>query len=175
MTMVVPCRLITRQRSHMGLTDGRTFILGSSPMPVGDPAAAEVVGAELDLDLVAGEDSDVVLPHLPGDGREHRVAPVELHPEHRARERFDDLAFDLDLLFLGRQIPFSGAAAGLRAGLVRAGNTRTAQPCAEGAYRSKGAFALVRIRGPSAVTATVCSKCAASEWSTDEIDHWSSW
>jgi hypothetical protein len=35
------------------------------------------------------------------------VAPVELHPEHRARERFDDLAFDLDLLFLGRQNPFS--------------------------------------------------------------------
>src|SRR6185312_2816619 len=26
MTMVRPCRLITRQRSHMGLTDGRTFI-----------------------------------------------------------------------------------------------------------------------------------------------------
>ena len=107
MTIVVPCRLITRQRSHMGLTDGRTFIV-SSPVPVGDPAATEVVGAELDLDLVAREDPDVVLPHLPGDGREHGVAtPVELHPEHRARERFDDLAFNLDLLFLGRQIPFS--------------------------------------------------------------------
>jgi hypothetical protein len=26
MTMVRPCRLITRQRSHMGLTEGRTFI-----------------------------------------------------------------------------------------------------------------------------------------------------
>jgi hypothetical protein len=25
MTMVRPCRLITRQRSHMGFTDGRTF------------------------------------------------------------------------------------------------------------------------------------------------------
>ena len=25
-TMVRPCRLITRQRSHMGLTEGRTFI-----------------------------------------------------------------------------------------------------------------------------------------------------
>ena len=105
MTMVVPCRLITRQRSHMGLTDGRTFI---SAVPVGDSTAVQVVRAELDLDLVAREDPDVVLPHLPGDGREHGVAsPVELHPEHRARERFDDLAFDLDLLFLGRQNPFS--------------------------------------------------------------------
>src|ERR1041385_7918831 len=26
MTMVRPCRLITRQRSHMGLTDGLTFM-----------------------------------------------------------------------------------------------------------------------------------------------------
>jgi hypothetical protein len=26
MTMVVPCRLITRHRSHMGFTEGRTFI-----------------------------------------------------------------------------------------------------------------------------------------------------
>src|SRR6185437_12303437 len=26
MTMVRPCRLMTRQRSHMGLTDGRTFM-----------------------------------------------------------------------------------------------------------------------------------------------------
>src|SRR5215467_4841949 len=101
MTMVVPCRLITRQRSHMGLTDGRTFI--SSPVPVSDPTTVEVVGAEFHLDLVAGEDPDVVLPHLPGDGRENRMAtPVELHPEHRARERFDDLAFNLDLLFLSR-------------------------------------------------------------------------
>src|ERR1700747_3061333 len=106
MTMVVPCRLMTRQRSHMGLTDGRTFI--SLPVPVGDPTAVEVVRAELDLDLVAWEDPAVVLPHLPVDGREHGVTtPVELHPEHRARERLDDLAFNLDLLFLGRQIPFS--------------------------------------------------------------------
>src|SRR5215472_19014884 len=30
MTMVRPCRLMTRQRSHMGLTDGRTFMRGKA-------------------------------------------------------------------------------------------------------------------------------------------------
>ena len=85
--------------------DGLSYRL---PVPVGDSTAVEVVRAELDLDLVARQDPNVVLSHLPGDGCEHGVATlVELHPEHRARERFDDLAFNLDLLFLSRQIPFS--------------------------------------------------------------------
>ena len=99
MTMVRPCRLMTRQRSHMGLTEGRTFI---SAMPVGDPTAVQVVGAQLHLDLVSGKDADVVLAHLSGNGGQHGVAAVYLNPEHRARESFDDLAFDLDLLFLRR-------------------------------------------------------------------------
>jgi hypothetical protein len=30
MTMVRPCRLITRQRSHMGFTEGRTFKIAPS-------------------------------------------------------------------------------------------------------------------------------------------------
>src|SRR3954468_2527325 len=97
MTMVVPCRLMMRQRSHMGLTDGRTFM---STVPVGDPTAVQVVRAQLHVHLVARKDADVVLSHLSGDGGEHVVSGVELHPEHRAWERFDDLAFDLDLLFL---------------------------------------------------------------------------
>src|SRR4029078_3405363 len=109
MTMVVPCRLMTRQRSHIGLTDGRTFI---SSVPVGDPTAVEVVRAELHLDLVAREDADVVLPPLPGDRCENVVPGVELHPEHRARERLDDFAFNLDLLFLLRH--FLSVPKGLR-------------------------------------------------------------
>src|SRR3954451_13328510 len=104
MTMVVPCRLITRQRSHMGLTDGRTFM--ALPVPVGDSTAVEVVRTELDLDLVARKDADVVLAHLPGDRGEDGMASFELHPEHRARERLDDLAFHLDLLFLCRHRTF---------------------------------------------------------------------
>src|SRR2546421_9213929 len=72
MTMVLPCRLITRQRSHMGLTDALTFMSSmSSTVSVGDPASGQVVRGKLHLDLVARKDPDVVLSHLPGDRREH--------------------------------------------------------------------------------------------------------
>src|SRR2546428_9802502 len=108
MTMVLPCRLITRQRSHMGLTDALTFIgVCPSSVSVGDAAASQVVRRELDLHLVPREDPDVVLPHLPGDRGEDGVTAVELHPEHRARERLGDLPLHLDLLFLVRQFAFS--------------------------------------------------------------------
>src|SRR5437764_15295398 len=77
MTMVVPCRLITRQRSHMGLTDARTFI---SAVPEGDSTAVEVIRAQLHIDLVARKNADVVLAHLPGARRESGVAVDDLYP-----------------------------------------------------------------------------------------------
>src|SRR5438046_10600588 len=76
-TMVVPCRLITRQRSHMGFTDGRTFMV--LPVPIGDPTAVQVVRAELDLDLVARDDAEVVLARLPRDGRPSGMPVLERH------------------------------------------------------------------------------------------------
>src|SRR5215212_7756228 len=45
-------------------------------VPVGDAAAREVVGRELDADTVADEDADAVLAHLPGNLREHDVFAV---------------------------------------------------------------------------------------------------
>ena len=90
MTMVVPCRLITRQRSHMGLTDGRTFM--GNAFVKRDTAGA------------------------------HRRSPGDA--EH---------------------------------------------------YRTRTFAGSVRMRGPSAVTATVCSKWAARDSSTEEIDHLSAW
>src|SRR5438477_9259837 len=109
MTMVRPCRLMTRQRSHMGLTDGRTF-MASTPVAVGDSAAGQVVRRELHLDLVARKDADVVLAHLSGDRREDiMAAAVELDAKHRARQGLGHFALDLDLLFLTRQpTPRSG-------------------------------------------------------------------
>src|SRR5215204_5696281 len=111
MTMVVPCRLITRQRSHMGLTDARTF-MGFLSVSVGDAAAREIVRGELDLDLVAREDADVVLAHLPRDRREDIVPALDLDSEHRARQGLDDLALDLDLLFLCGHDSFMETAPG---------------------------------------------------------------
>src|SRR5215212_6933148 len=107
MTMVRPCRLITRQRSHIGFTDGLTFI---SAIPVRDPAAREVVRRQLHLHLVAREDPDVVLPHLPRDRGENAVPSVDFDAKHRARQGLGDLPFDLDRVLLLGQIPFGSIA-----------------------------------------------------------------
>src|SRR6266480_6169938 len=122
MTIVRPCRLITRQRSHMGLTDARTFI--SSTLSVGDSTPREVVRRQLHFHLVAGKDADVVLSHLSGDLRQHLVAVVQLDAERRAREGFCDLAFDLDLVVLLRQLPRRNRASSAR--LSGHGKTRLA-------------------------------------------------
>ena len=95
MTMVVPCRLMTRHRSHMGFTDALTF-MGTSFV------------------------------------------------QNRA----------------GR-------------GAVKGFERTQKRPAAPG-HRSKGTLLAVRIRGPASVTATVCSKWAASDPSRVEIVHPSS-
>ena len=69
-------------------------------MSVDDPPAGQVVRRQLDLDPIAGEDLDPVAPHLPGCIAERLVAVVERDAKHPAAKRLDDLAFQLDLLFL---------------------------------------------------------------------------
>src|SRR3954452_22108638 len=69
-------------------------------MAVDDPRAVEVVGRDLHAHAITGEDADAEAPHLARHVAEHLVAVVELHPEHGVRERLDDFAFELDLLFL---------------------------------------------------------------------------
>ena len=69
-------------------------------MPVDDPRPIQVVRRDLNPDAVAREDADTEAPHLAGHVAQDLVAVVELHPEHRVRERLDDLPFELDLFFL---------------------------------------------------------------------------
>src|SRR3954462_5805724 len=83
----------------MANTERTASIRASSPMPVDDPCPIQVVWRDLDPDAIAREDADAKPPHLAGHVAQDLVAIVELHPEHGVRERLDDLAFELDLLF----------------------------------------------------------------------------
>src|SRR4026209_1758541 len=73
---------------------------GDLLVAVDDPAAVEVVRRELDLHPVAGEDTDSIAPHLPGGVSERRVPAVECDPEITVPQSLDDLAVELNLLFL---------------------------------------------------------------------------
>ena len=68
---------------------------------VGDAATGKVVGRELDLDAVSGEDADVVHAHLSRDVGQHLVPVLELDPEHGIGQRLDDGALEDDRIFLG--------------------------------------------------------------------------
>jgi hypothetical protein len=76
MTMTRPCRLITRHLLQIFFTLGLTFIAASSLVPVDNPAAAQVVWAQLNDNPVIRQDADVVHPHLPADVGENLVPIV---------------------------------------------------------------------------------------------------
>src|SRR5712692_2394615 len=69
--------------------------------PVRDAPAGQVVGRELHLHAVARQDPDEVHPHLAAHVREHFVAVLQLHPEHRVRQRLHHSPLDLDRIFFG--------------------------------------------------------------------------
>src|SRR5215210_961941 len=95
-------------RFIIGVTNtGQAAVLRDLFVAIRDAAPVQIVGRELDLDPVAGQDADVVTSHLPRDVAEDLVPVVELDLEHGVREGFNDLALHLDLLFLGhsRQAP----------------------------------------------------------------------
>src|SRR5690606_12437474 len=104
----------------MRFTEGRTFTASNSPsrrpaqrtpsafsgsfLAVRDAPAAKIVRRQLHRHLVAGQDPDEVHPHLARDMRQHLVAVVELHPEHRVGQRLDDRPFHLNDVLLGHGV-----------------------------------------------------------------------
>jgi hypothetical protein len=73
-------------------------------VPIRDAPSAEVVRGEFDLNPVAGQDADVVHPHLAADVCKHTVPVVEFDSEHCAWKRFYNLPFQDDhVIFRFRQ------------------------------------------------------------------------
>src|SRR5690606_15630521 len=72
---------------------------------VNDPAAGQIVWAELNDHAVLGEDADVVLTHLAANRGKNAVAVGQLNAEHRVGQSFDYCAFDLnDTVFFGHTL-----------------------------------------------------------------------
>jgi hypothetical protein len=67
--------------------------------PENDPRFRQVVGRQLDLDLVARDDADEMFSHLAGDVREDVALPGEIDAEHGARQHLGYRAFGHDLRF----------------------------------------------------------------------------
>src|SRR3954452_4582726 len=112
-----PSQRMTREPGRRSSAAPIASISASSPMPVDDPRAVEVVRRDLDAHPIPRQDPDAETSHLARHVPEDDVAVVELHPEHGVRERLDHLAFELDLLFLGQlddpDVRRLGALAGL--------------------------------------------------------------
>src|SRR5690349_14764805 len=93
MTITRPCRRMIRHLLQIFFTLGLTFTTYSPRysnqryrafrllVSVDDPAATQVVRAQLDDHPVVGQDPDVVHPHLAADMSKYLVPVVELHPE----------------------------------------------------------------------------------------------
>ena len=67
---------------------------------VGDTTTGEVVGGELNLNLVAGQNSDVMHTHLPRDMREYLMTVFQLDAKHRVGQGFGDGALEHNRIFL---------------------------------------------------------------------------
>ena len=70
-------------------------------VPVGDPTTSQVVRRQLNLDAIAGQNSDVMHPHFPRDMGQNFVAVFEFDAEHCVRQRLGDRSFQNDRVFFG--------------------------------------------------------------------------
>jgi len=105
MTMTFPLRFMILHFSHMGFTEGLTFmiltlhnevwfrLLLTSP---GYSAAGEIVRRHLHRYFVARKDPDKIHTELTGDMCQDFVAVTDVHKEHRIRQRFYHGTLKLD-------------------------------------------------------------------------------
>ena len=72
---------------------------GLAAIAIDDAAPRQIVGGELDIYAVAGEDADAVLAKLAGDLGQNGVLVVELDAKNAAGMFLDDRSLNLDTFF----------------------------------------------------------------------------
>ena len=115
MTMMRPFRLIILHFSHIGFTEGLTFMIFTSfcsarfiAVPLafyllgapGDAPLGEIVGGNFHRYLIAGQDADVVHAQLAGDMRQDDMPAGQPHLELGIWQCFYYLALDLNDILL---------------------------------------------------------------------------
>ena len=97
--------------SHMGLTDGLTFILFNLHLRTdslklltspNDPALAEIIGRHLNRYFVTGQDFNIVRSELAGNVCPNDVSVAEFNIELSIPQRIGYDALDLDYVVLSQ-------------------------------------------------------------------------
>jgi hypothetical protein len=78
-----------------------------------DSRLGQIVGRELDLDLVAGNDANEMLAHFSGNVGEDIALPGKIDPKHCARQHLRNDSFGDDLFFFRHRVNYTPTGASL--------------------------------------------------------------
>src|SRR5712692_2140388 len=120
---------------------------------VHDAAARQIVRRKLHGYFVSRENTNKIFAHLAGNMRQHLMLVFQLHAKHGVGQRLDDRGHHFDGVLLG----VAGVAFLFFVAKLLRHSLLFSCTYQDGPVTSLGR---VRIQGPFAVTATVCSKCA---------------
>ena len=88
----------------MGLTDERTFMIFEFSVTVNNATLGQIVGRDLGFNLIAGQELNLVHPHLAGEVSQNFVAVLQPDSEAGGGQQLAYLAVHLDELFAGRHV-----------------------------------------------------------------------
>src|SRR5229473_3062658 len=120
---------------------------------VDDAAARQIVRRKLHGYFVSRENTNKIFAHLAGNVRQHLMLVFQLHAKHGVGQRLDHRGHYFDGVLLG----IAGVAFLFFVAKLLRHSLLFSSAYQDGPVSS---FGRVRIQGPFAVTATVCSKCA---------------
>ena len=109
---------MTLHFSHMGLTDGLTFILFNLHMRItyllvlltspGDPTLSQIIRRHLNSYLVTGQDFNEIHTELAGNVCQNAVSIADIYIEHSIRQCISYDALNLDYVVLCQAVNLLG-------------------------------------------------------------------